>query len=191
MCIIDTQEVCVAADGGYQGNNTACDPSPCTANTGACCFSDGTCQELTLLQCIGAGAIIFQGKGTTCDPNPCPQPATGACCFNDGTCSIEGEAVCNGAGGAYEGNDTVCDPNPCPQPASGACCLPDETCVVQTGAECSDAGGSSDSSIRTPSGSMIFERTACVLLTRLSWTSAPRARYIEIAASISSTCMPK
>ncbi len=37
---------------------------------GACCFSDGSCQELLPTPCATAGGI-FQGDGTTCDPNPC------------------------------------------------------------------------------------------------------------------------
>jgi hypothetical protein len=37
---------------------------------GACCFPDGSCQELLPAACATAGGI-FQGNNVPCDPNPC------------------------------------------------------------------------------------------------------------------------
>ncbi|UCG15166.1 MAG: hypothetical protein JSV19_07690, partial [Phycisphaerales bacterium] len=45
---------------------------------GACCFDDGTCQELSSGDCAAAGGN-FLGAFTTCTPNPCPQPCTDNC----------------------------------------------------------------------------------------------------------------
>lgn len=38
--------------------------------TGACCFADGTCQELPGESCAGTGGM-WLGPETGCDPNPC------------------------------------------------------------------------------------------------------------------------
>jgi hypothetical protein len=48
---------------------------PCGVAFGACCFSDGSCQEMTNLDCATAGGN-FAGEGTNCTPNVCPQPCT-------------------------------------------------------------------------------------------------------------------
>ncbi len=37
---------------------------------GACCFTDGHCEELTQAACATGGGF-FRGGGTTCSPNPC------------------------------------------------------------------------------------------------------------------------
>lgn len=54
----------------------------CNPPAGACCFADGTCQELSLDDCDAAGGA-FEGAGTSCDPNPCPSPW----CLGDADCS--------------------------------------------------------------------------------------------------------
>ena len=41
--------------------------------TGACCFDDGSCIEVTAVDCTAAGGV-YQGNDTSCKPNPCPQP---------------------------------------------------------------------------------------------------------------------
>ncbi|MDX9856914.1 MAG: hypothetical protein RBT76_03905 [candidate division Zixibacteria bacterium] len=40
--------------------------------TGACCYLDGSCAELTATECGQSGGT-YQGDGTSCTPNPCPQ----------------------------------------------------------------------------------------------------------------------
>ncbi len=57
---------------------------PCPkAGTGACCFTTGSCADLTQDDCL---AVVgsFQGDGTDCASIGCPQP--GACCLPDDTC---------------------------------------------------------------------------------------------------------
>jgi hypothetical protein len=45
----------------------------CPCPSGACCFSNGSCQVLTAQSCSTAGGV-YHGDGTVCDPNPCPPP---------------------------------------------------------------------------------------------------------------------
>lgn len=46
----------------------------CTAdNFGACCESNGTCNQKTPQDCAAVNGI-FRGAGTTCNPNPCCDP---------------------------------------------------------------------------------------------------------------------
>jgi len=94
--------------------DVACEPNPCTQPTGACCFHDGTCQQLTEADCTSAGGETWM-MDLACEPNPCTQPI-GACCFDDGHCELLTIIACETATGSYQGNDTVCNPNPCPQP---------------------------------------------------------------------------
>jgi len=49
--------------------------SPAFANLplGACCFANGTCQDLQAPQCAGAGQT-FIGEGTSCDVVDCAAP---------------------------------------------------------------------------------------------------------------------
>ena len=79
--------------------------------SGACCFSDGTCQVLVQLDC-GQLNGAYQGDFTTCSPNLCAQLPAGACCF-DGDCAILPPGYCRDLGGLWQGTDTICDPNPC------------------------------------------------------------------------------
>ncbi len=104
---------------------------------GACCYDDGTCDDLTEADCNDAGGN-WQGTGTTCadDPNPC----LGACCEGEGgTTCVEDSTPdsCADDGGTFQGFQTTCDPNPC----VGACCYDDGTCDDLTEADCNDAEG--------------------------------------------------
>ena len=141
------------------------------ATPGACCFADGTCQELTEEDCTTAGGASFQGDFTICAPNPCPQP-TGACCFADGSCTVETTADCSTASGTYQGDGTGCTPNPCPQP-TGACCFADGTCSVETAADCAATSGvyqGDDASCTPnpcpqPTGACCFADGSCTIET--------------------------
>jgi len=64
----------------------------CSAGTGACCFTNGDCQELSLGDCATAGGI-FSGDGTDCDPNPCPQPPPNDDCENAAALSVPGNVI--------------------------------------------------------------------------------------------------
>jgi len=79
--------------------------------TGACCLTNGTCNELTAVDCAAAGGV-YHGDGSVCSPNPCAVP-TGACCHSDGTCTAETAAQCALLNGTYQGDGASCAPNPC------------------------------------------------------------------------------
>ena len=74
--------------------------------TGACCFEDGSCQELEYLQCISQGGT-YNGDGSDCQTTSCDQPeVTGACCI-DGVCS-DGipQSECEANNGTFLPNQT-------------------------------------------------------------------------------------
>ncbi len=104
---------------GFAVNTFTCDEmgqggEPPTPTTGACCLPDGTCEEVTVAQCLEDGGTFVGGS---CADADCPQP-TGACCVGS-DCTIETESDCTDMGGTYQGDDTTCDPNPCEMPP---CC---------------------------------------------------------------------
>jgi spore coat protein A len=146
------------------------------ATTGACCFSDGSCQILSQTNCTTQSGV-YQGNGTTCTPNPCPQP-TGACCFANGSCQILTQVNCAAQSGSYQGNDTVCMPNPCQQP-TGACCFTDGSCQELTAAACTTANGSYQGDGTTcmpnpcpqPTGACCLNNGTCQVLTEADCTA--------------------
>ena len=146
------------------------------ATTGACCFTDGSCQILSQTNCTSQNGV-YQGNGTTCTPNPCPQP-TGACCFANGSCQILTQADCGAQSGSYQGDDTVCMPNPCQQP-TGACCFTDGSCQELTAAACTTANGSYQGDGTTcmpnpcpqPTGACCFTNGTCQVLTEADCTA--------------------
>ena len=78
VCSITTVGGCMNSGGTYQGDDTTCDPNPCTTPaTGACCDGED-CSITTEEDCTGE----YQGDDTTCDPNPCELPSCGACGFD-------------------------------------------------------------------------------------------------------------
>lgn len=75
---------------------------------GACCYDDGTCEEVSEFDCRTSGGT-YQGDGTTCEDVEC----TGACC--EPTCVEDlTPDQCEEDGGEFQGFGTTCDPNPCP-----------------------------------------------------------------------------
>ena len=110
---------------------SACGKDPTKPATGACCFSNGSCQIKTASDCSDMSGV-YKGDGAVCDPNPCTQPQ-GACCAPAGTCTITEQAACSG-GNIWVGANTVCVPNPCPRP--GACCAPTGTCTLVKESAC-------------------------------------------------------
>jgi hypothetical protein len=87
---------------------------PTGPRTGACCFADGTCQDLFEADCDALGGS-FQGEGTDCMTTDCPLP-TGACCIPGASCVELTRDDCAAQGGNYQGDGTDCDPDPCPTP---------------------------------------------------------------------------
>jgi subtilisin-like proprotein convertase family protein len=84
-----------------------------TVVTGACCFTDGSCQVLTSSQCSSQGGT-YAGDNITCLAANCPQPPTGACCLPSNTCQVLTAAQCATQGGVYRGNASTCATANCP-----------------------------------------------------------------------------
>lgn len=94
--------------GEFQGLNVSCIPNPCPQEPPpedvctACCFPDGSCEDMCgpsiifpNARCTALGGEP-QGEGTDCDPNPCPQPEeVGACCSGCICSDNTTEAECN------------------------------------------------------------------------------------------------
>ncbi|MEX2217827.1 MAG: proprotein convertase P-domain-containing protein [Phycisphaerales bacterium] len=118
-------------DAAFTFTGTVAAPAP-----GACCFIDGTCQQLTIAACA-TGSGVFRGDGVTCAAAACPQP--GACCNADGTCQVVAASLCTGADQVYHGNSSTCAGANCA--ATGACCGLDGVCAVVTAASCQGSNG--------------------------------------------------
>ncbi len=107
---------------------------------GACCYDDGTCDDLTESDCNDAEGN-WQGPGTTCadDPNPC----LGACCEGEGGTTCVPDSTpdsCADDGGTFQDFGSTCDPNPCI--VTGACCPPDGSgCSTLSEEDCAGIGG--------------------------------------------------
>lgn len=119
------------------GFNDCPEPPP---ETQACCFEDGSCDDLLAAECDALGGVPW-GPGTICDPNPCPPPYW-ACCFEDGTCLMMQEEDCLISGG-YWIPEVDCDPNPC-GPLHAVCCLLEANglCVITYEEDCLEQCGS-------------------------------------------------
>ncbi len=116
---------CATVQGGtWMGAGTACEGDLNPANGiddacetgpfGACCFTDGSCNDLSASDCANQGGT-WEGSGTAClgDGNgnsiddACEEP-TGACCFTDGSCQDVTGADCSAQGGNYRGDYSRC-----------------------------------------------------------------------------------
>ncbi|RJP37491.1 MAG: hypothetical protein C4547_05640 [Phycisphaerales bacterium] len=76
------------------------DPEPA-----ACCFRDGSCENLMRTDCVDRGGRSQFGE--TCETFNCPQP--GACCVNNFTCEIMLERDCISQGGEFMGEGVGCE----------------------------------------------------------------------------------
>ena len=110
----------------------------------ACCFPDGTCQDLDPVVCFNNNG--HPGPlGSACNNFVCPTP--GACCIQSPLgliCRLLTQPECMAAGGMFQGPGTSClDPGiACPaQPV--ACCLPGGACMDLTPTQCHNQGGQS------------------------------------------------
>ena len=144
-CTIETEAACIADEGTYQGDDTACEPNPCAPPpppTGACCHTpavnnSGTTEAVTgrwrcTIEegwwCTGYIDGTYQGNGTVCGPNPCDL-AVLTCCdgFN---CTETTLPECSLLTGSSWGDASVCVdyiPTISGQQAPG---LPPPTCGV-------------------------------------------------------------
>ena len=109
-------------------NNGVIGPGHCDDNTVACCFPDGSCQDVPADVCVDGGGISH-GSGSECATTSC----TESCEFPDGTCQDLPPNVCEEDGGSSGGTGTLCLP--------AACCVPDGSCIALTSVDCIAAGG--------------------------------------------------
>ncbi|MDY7110350.1 MAG: choice-of-anchor E domain-containing protein [Planctomycetota bacterium] len=93
------------------------------AHAGACCFDDGSCQELAGEECATLGGA-YQGDASGCETTAC----AGACYFvPSGVCMDDTWPVlCESLGGLFAGFGTNCE-TLMAMPA-GACCFYDDDC---------------------------------------------------------------
>lgn len=125
----------------FTTNPRTCYGAPPPA-TEACCFFDGSCQNLIAADCTAQGGTP-QGPGTSCGGIFCPPPpAREACCFADGSCVEANVGACP-AGSTPQGSGTNCSPNLCPPPppVTEACCFVGGACQDLTTGDCAAAGG--------------------------------------------------
>ena len=100
-------------------------PAVIARGDGACCMEDGSCQQMTHLNCYIAGGK-YAGNGSNCLEIDC----SGACCLPDGSCDMMSQLACEDSGGNYRGNGVDCESVVCN--LAGACCLGDAGCVADT-----------------------------------------------------------
>ncbi len=124
-------------------NNGIIGPGHCD-DPAACCFADGTCQNIPPEDCTVAGGTP-QGGGTSCATVVCapPPPPRGACCTPSYSCLENVTASeCAAAGGAWYSGATCAQIVCTPPPPRGACCTPNYICLESvTAAECASVGG--------------------------------------------------
>ena len=84
---------------GLAGNCVVCGGDGCVPpDCQACCFVDGTCQDIDPGVCVGGGGGN-QGEGTTCAGggcagSSCPDGAVGDCCADNGTPGCDDPVCC-------------------------------------------------------------------------------------------------
>ncbi len=149
---------------GFAHNAYTCDElglgAPTPPGIGACCLSDGTCEEVTPGQCLLDGGTFIGGL---CVDTDC----TGACCDTDGNCT---ETTQDGCGGDFHGIGTDCDPNPCPPPTTAGACCTDGVCSVVSPDDCmgtyfGDGTTCEDLTCACPCGFAAFDMSGRQFLT--------------------------
>jgi hypothetical protein len=81
----------------------------------ACCFDDGSCQDLPAHDCMAEGGMP-QGMDSTCETTECDMGGSMmmmACCFEDETCQDLPAHDCMTEGGTPQGMDTACETSDC------------------------------------------------------------------------------
>ncbi len=102
---------CISAGRTFAGAGTSCLDDPCDAGSGACCFTDGSCQDIGPDDCSNQGGT-WLGAGTNCGQGVC---TLGACCtIND--CTNLAQYQCTAPDETFvPGGDCAVNPcNDCP-----------------------------------------------------------------------------
>ncbi len=135
-----------------------CCTNAASAQSGACCYGNGNCFELSQAICVDSGGQ-FQGVGVKCGDITCVP--FGVCCFSDQSrCHVATQPECIALHGRYQGDLPKGETADCDDAGGeffcreddlhGACCLPDGSCrdVTDIGpmesanaAACRDLGG--------------------------------------------------
>jgi len=84
------------------------DGAACCGTSGACCFGDEPCEQMSDWDCINAGGVFVGGP---CLPDPCSDRA--ACCVNEIDCFVFTQHQCHLADGVWMPEVSSCLPNPC------------------------------------------------------------------------------
>lgn len=100
--------------------------------TGACCETDGTCEQIGPQACATDGGA-YRGNETTCAATVCG----GACCSEVGQCRMSSPEACS-SNDEFIGLGTSCNGLDC----LGVCCQPVDGCFeVGTEEACTGSGG--------------------------------------------------
>ena len=102
---------CISAGRTFAGAGTSCLDDPCDAGSGACCFTDGNCQDIGPDDCSQQGGT-WLGAGTNCGQGVC---TLGACCTING-CTNLAQYQCTAPDETFvAGGDCAVNPcNDCP-----------------------------------------------------------------------------
>ena len=94
----------ITVDGLHEPENQSIKFLAVVEPAGACCFADGTCQNLTEAVCLSADGF-WEGPGTECGAGAC----LGACCLNSGGLCIElTPGDCDSLSGDWQGLEADC-----------------------------------------------------------------------------------
>jgi hypothetical protein len=123
--------------------------------SGACCFEDGMCENLSEPDCFYAGGA-WSGPGSDCGWIDC----FGACCLFGDECERLTQVGCEAIPGAeFMGNGIGCESVVCRM--AGACCLPDGSCSLLTYEECIDLAGGVYQGWRTACAEVVCIGACC------------------------------
>lgn len=198
-CVMETEAECATRHDPdsdrysvWSGPGVQCNATSCPDAIGACCFSSGSCVNLSYFNCEIADGV-FRGIDTDCATVICNP--FGACCMPDGSCTDEFETDCAAMGGAFQGHDNLCASVSCPQPV-GACCLSNGGCISEIesnclgipgatwagiGTDCADAdgNGTADDCETNPAvGACCLESGSCILESETNCMGVPGATYL-------------
>lgn len=140
ICYPLSFQQCIDAGGEYRGGS--CDPNPCIAAVGACCYGDGVCVLISQVECGQNLGGVYQGDSSDCGSVDCPMLPEGACCSADESCSLLTPADCAFiVGGQYFGDGSRCEDVTCPpSDPVGSCCTVNG-CIEVTMSDCEAADG--------------------------------------------------
>jgi len=104
-CVITDSNQCMGMGGVYSGDSTLCAAIPCPPPPEACCFPNGSCQDLAPATCFTSGGIP-KGPGTVCTSVLCD--VFGACCPQNDSCVEVAFSECAQSGGVWQGTASTC-----------------------------------------------------------------------------------